>query len=748
MINHLPLNIFKGLPGIILVLVSSLCLLACSDSVVWNNPHPIEEEGGNILYSSFDQRPKHLDPARSYSSNEARFIDQIYDPPLQYHYLKRPYDLVPNTLVEMPTLVFLNADGVEVANGAKDIHYSEYTLTIKAGVRYQPHPAFARDDSGQAVYRFDSAAELDGRRYLSDFKQTSSRELLAADYQYQIKRLADPARLSPIRGLISEYIVGMKELSTEISAARDSLEPNQWLDLDQFDLPGVTVVDDYTYKIRLKGLYPQFKYWLAYHFFAPMPREVDRFYHQPGLAKYNLSLDWYPVGTGPYMMTKNDPNEAIILERNPNYRDDYYPQSTDLTAAELAQEDPKLLASAGQKIPFIDKAIYRLEKEAIPLWTKFLQGYYDRSGISSDSFDQAIKVGSEGIGLSDEMMAKGIKLDRVVVPGTYYLGFNMLDSVVGQQGSAEQQDKARKLRQAIAIAYDQAEMISIFYNGRGEVAMGPVPPGIFGYLPGQAGMNTYIFDWDDATQTVQRKPLAEAKRLLAEAGYPNGRHTLTGEPLILNLDTTGGASASQTWMIKQFDKLGIQLNIRSTDYNRFQEKMQTGNAQIFQWGWLADYPDAENFLFLLASANGQVANGGSGVNASNYKNEEYDRLFNQMKVMEDSPARLQVIRQMLAIIQRDTPWASSWHPMSYILNNAWVANSKPHGISKATLKYLKIDQQQRTELRRRENQTVLWPLVLVLGVILIFMLPGYLAYRRRQQGRIITALVVDRRESS
>lgn len=739
----LPFNKLNNTVGILFTLMVSLWLTSCSDSLVWNNPHPSEEEGGNNLYSSFDQRPKHLDPARSYSSNEARFIDQIYDPPLQYHYLKRPYELIPNTLIDMPKLRFLDGDGNEVADDSNSIEFSEYTLSLKSNIRYQPHPAFAVNSDGEPLYQISSIADLAGRRTLADFEFSGSRELYAKDYQYQIKRLADPDRLSPIKGLMSEYIVGMKELSAQISAARQELEPDQWLDLDQFDLPGVIVVDQYTYKIVLNGLYPQFRYWLAYHFFAPMPREVDRFYHQPGFAKQNLSLDWYPVGTGPFMMTKNDPNEAIILEKNPNYRDDYYPDINELTATEVAQENPRLLESSGQKIPFIDKAIYRLEKEAIPLWTKFLQGYYDRSGISSDSFDQAIKVGAEGIGLSDEMVAKGINLDRVVVPGTYYLGFNMLDSVVGQQGDQEQQDKARKLRQAIAIAYDQAEMISIFYNGRGEVAMGPVPPGIFGYLPGKAGINPYVFDWDEASQTTQRKPLSEAKRLLAEAGYPNGRNAINGEPLILNLDTTGGASANQTWMIKQFAKLGIQLNIRSTDYNRFQEKMQTGNAQIFQWGWLADYPDAENFLFLLASANGQVANGGSGVNATNYQNPEYDRLFNQMKVMEDSPERLQIIRQMLSIIQRDTPWASSWHPMSYILNNAWVENSKPHGISKATLKYLKIDQQERARLRQLENQTVLWPLLMVLVVLLLFMLPGYLAYRRRQQRRIITALVVD-----
>ena len=124
-----------------------------------------------------------------------------------------------------------------------------------------------------------------------------------------------------------------------------------------------------------------------------MPVEADRFYNMPGMSDRNLTLDWYPIGTGPYMMTENDPNKVIILERNPNYRDDFYPSE-----GESSDGDAGLLDDAGQKLPFIDKFVYRLEKESIPLWSKFLQGYYDRSGISSDSFDQAVKIGASGIG--------------------------------------------------------------------------------------------------------------------------------------------------------------------------------------------------------------------------------------------------------------------------------------------------------------------------------------------------------------
>jgi oligopeptide transport system substrate-binding protein len=271
----------------------------------------------------------------------------------------------------------------------------------------------------------------------------------------------------------------------------------------------VELVDRYTYRIRLHGLYPQFTYWLAMPFFAPIPVEADQFYSQPGMKEKNITLDWYPVGTGPYMLTINNPNRKMVMERNPNFHGERYP-------SEGEPEDRKngLLADAGKSLPFIDKVVFSLEKESIPAWNKFLQGYYDASGISSDSFDQAIQVSGQGeVALTDTMKEKGIRLVTGVAASTFYMGFNMRDPVVG--GYTE---TARKLRQAISIAVDYEEFIAIFANGRGIPAQGPLPPGIYGYEPGKTGMNPYVYDWQNGK--LKRKDITEAKRLLAEAGYP------------------------------------------------------------------------------------------------------------------------------------------------------------------------------------------------------------------------------------
>ena len=119
-----------------IALILLVFLAGCGE--VWNDPYPADERGKNILYSSFAERPKHLDPVQSYTEDEARFTQQVYEPPLQYHYLKRPYELAPLTAVEIPK--------PRPIEGGK---FTVYEIRIKPGIRYQPHPAFVADEPCQ-----------------------------------------------------------------------------------------------------------------------------------------------------------------------------------------------------------------------------------------------------------------------------------------------------------------------------------------------------------------------------------------------------------------------------------------------------------------------------------------------------------------------------------------------------------------------------------------------------------------------
>ncbi len=676
-----------------------MLLAACEGS---NNPYQNRESGLSVLYTAFTGRPKHLDPAQAYSENEYEFLAQIYAPPLQYHYLKRPYELIPLAASAMPTVTFFDRQdhALPAQVSAEKVAYSVYEIHLRDDLRYQPHPAF--------VAQTPDLREVHG---VEDFKKTGTRKVTAADYVYQIKRLANPQLHVPIAGVMSEYIAGFKEYAAALSKAAQA-HPDAYLDLNQYDLSGVQVVDEHTYRITIKGKYPQFAYWLAMPFFAPMPFEAERFYAQPGMRERNLSLDWWPVGSGPYYLSENNPNQRMVLMRNPNYAHETYPGE-----GEAGDAPAGLLADAGQTLPLIGRVVYTLEKETIPYWNKFLQGYYDASGISSDSFDQAVQVSVAGeTQVTDSMQAQGITLSTAVETSTMYTGFNWLDPVVG--GDSE---RSRKLRQAISIAVDFEEFVSIFANGRGIAAQSPIPPGIFGYRDGEAGINPVVYDW--VRGKPQRKSLAQAQQLLREAGYPDGVDAQTHQPLVINLDTTAtgvGDKSRLDWMRKQFEKIKVQLVVRSTDYNRFQDKIRKGDMQMFYYGWNADYPDPENFLFLLNGAQAKVGKGGE--NAANYSNPEYDRLFEQMKNMDNTPERQRIIDQMLVILHRDSPWLWGYHPKKYVLQHAWLHNVKPNVMANNKLKYWRVDDVLREQSRREWNYPVLWPLwlggLMLVGLIL------------------------------
>ena len=700
----------------------------CSDSG-WNNPYPRSDLARNILYSSFSERPKHLDPVRSYSANEYEFIAQIYEPLLQYHFLKRPYELVPLSAERVPVARFYDTKGNPLPEQADsgEIAISEYEISIKQGMLYQPHPALARDNSGNYRYHQLGQQQIDSSNTLADFPLTGTREVTAEDFIYQIKRLAFPKLSSPIAGIMADYIIGFKQFGEQLDALYERMQQqgtnNKYIDLRPYAIEGVQLLDRYRFRIRLKGKYPQFVYWLAMPFFAPMPWEAEAFYAQPGLEKRNISLNWYPLGSGPFMLEENNPNLRMVLSANPNFHGETYPAE-----GEPGDREQGLLEDAGKRLPLIERAFFSLETESIPYWSKFLQGYYDTSGIASDSFDQAVQFSAQGeLSLTDSMVEKGIRLNTAVTSSVFYLGFNMLDPVVG--GAAE---SARLLRLAISIAMDYEEYISIFNNGRGVAAQGPIPPGIFGSRSGVEGVNRYVYELQG--EKIQRKGIEQARELLKQAGYPEGRDLKTGKALILYYDTTSSGpdgKARLNWMRKQFAKLGIQLVIRASDYNRFQEKMRDGTGQIFMWGWNADYPDPENFLFLLYGPNGKVEHGGE--NAANYSNAEFDKLFVQMKNMDNSAQRQLIIDRMVEIVRREAPWAWGFFPQAFSLSHAWYGNVKPNLMANNTLKYKSLDAGLREQKRAQWNPPVVWPLLLLVAVLIVSAVPAVRLYRRRER---------------
>lgn len=726
-----------------------VCAVACSVGLlaacgVRNQPHPPAEVNGNVLFTSFQEQPKYLDPVSSYANNETPWTYQIFEPLLQYHYLKRPFQLEGRTVVEVPQPVYFDAAGRVLPDDAPaaQVARAVYTFRLKPGIRFQPHPAFARDAAGNYLYHDLPLEEIVRRNTPADFSlagaATDTRELTADDYVYQIRRLASPYVPTPSRifDLMSQHIVGLKELRTQLTAERNAQlagRPPQdthlpWRDLRPLPLAGARALDPHTLEITLRGKYPQIKYWLSMTFFAPVAWEADRFFAQRGMAERGMTMNSWPVGTGAYMLTEQGPTRYVML-RNPHYRGELYP-------AEADERDRAagLLRDAGQRMPFIDQVVSTLEKERSTRDTKFLQGYYDVPDIERNdqgtTLDREVK---DGTGRAQLVRERGIRIPVTIEANSWYMGFNMLDPVVGWGKTPEQTERQRKLRQAISIATDWEDYTSVFVDlyGDAEVAMSPVPPTLFGYREGEPGFNPVTHVWRDGR--AQRRPLDDARRLLAEAGYPDGRDARTGTPLVLYYDSNGVGPAYQSrldWQVKQARKLGIQMEIRAADYNRFQERMLKGAHQVFFWGWFADYPDPENFLFLLYGPQSRAKS--EGENDANYENPEYDRLFERMRDLPDGPERQAAIDAMVRRVQIDAPWMFGIFPAGTYLHHDWVGNFKPPGLIKNTIQYLRIDTARRAAAVEAWNQPRFWPLAPLALLLLVPLAAARRILRRRE----------------
>ena len=665
----------------VLAAVAALAGLACT-----NDPYPDTDADRKVLYLPFDEPPKTLDPQVAYSTIDHSVIGNVYDTLLEYHYLKRPLTLIPGLATGVPEPE--PREGGRVA----------YRFRLREGVRFHADPSFTESGDG-----------------------LGTRELRASDVAFSLARIADPAVNSPVLETLAK-IVGLREFGERLAKRREAEPAFASLRIDRQyaevgPIEGVRVLSPYELELVLAEPYPQILYWFAMPFTAPVPWEAVAAYDgeagRPSFAEH-------PVGTGPFVLARYDKRSRIVMERNPDWYGllhpewkapgAVYPSEGEPGDAEQGLLDPSVV---GRPLPMLERIEYRRDKEDIPAFSKFLQGYYDASGIIQESFDRVVQEGA----LSAEMTALGMRLSKTVTPAIYYLGFNMDDPVVGAPGG----DRARKLRQAMSLAIDAPEFTRLFMNGRGIPAQSPVPPGIFGYDPSY--VNPY-----------RRVDLARAADLLREAGYPDGVDPETGKPLHLSFDTPDAQTRSLLrfqFFVQSWKKLGLDVEIAATSYNQFQDKVRRGAFQLFFWGWVADYPDPENFLFLLWSQMGRTKNGGP--NTANYSSARYDALFERMKNLTNGEERTAIIREIRSLLEEDRVWIELFHPEDYALYQGWLRFVKPMGLSVPTAKYRDLDPQQRQEARTAWNRPVLWPVYALLGAGVVLLAPAVWTYRRERQ---------------
>ncbi len=477
------------------------------------------------------------------------------------------------------------------------------------------------------------------------FENGIGRELTAEDFIYSWKRLADPKNRATGYWVFEGKIAGLDEWGKAVAKGKaDYSTP----------IKGLQAKDSHTLVIKLNKPYFQLNYILAMSFTYPVPKEA--------VEKYGEEFLNHPVGTGPFKLQSWVRNSKITLVKNEKWAGENYP-----TEGEASDEANGFLADAGKPMPFVDKIVFSEIVEDNPRWLNFQRGKIDFLPIPKDNFSQAISNGT----ISEDMSKKGMKLIKQKRPDVGYIGFNMLDPVLG---------KNQKLRQAISIAFDSAKYIEKFLAGQGVIAHSPIPPDFEAY---DVNFKNPYSGYD----------LEEAKKLLAEAGYPEGKGL---KPLVFDSlsDTTARQSAEffQQLMLK----LNIKVEVRSNTWPQLQQRIKKREAQVWRIGWIGDYPDPQNFFQLFYSKNKPP-----GPNDTNFDNKEFDQLYEAAIKLPPGQNRTNLYNKMKVILKDQAPWVFLNHGILNLLHHGWLQNYKKHPMIYDTYKYLRVNSKTKSELKEK-----------------------------------------------
>ncbi|MCC7299598.1 MAG: hypothetical protein IT583_00780 [Verrucomicrobia bacterium] len=147
------------------------------------------------------------------------------------------------------------------------------------------------------------------------------------------------------------------------------------------------------------------------------------------------------------------------------------------------------------------------------------------------------------------------------------------------------------------------------------------------------------------------------------------------------------------------DKIGIVLKASYNNWPAFLDKLDRRQAKIFKLGWVADYPDSENFLQLFCGANVSP-----GPNHSNYVNPEFDKLYNQLRTMLPGPEKDSLCEQMVDLVIEDCPWVFLYQPMDFAVVHNWLKNYSLHDFPYTMTKYRRIDNAAADEWKAKQGR--------------------------------------------
>ena len=591
-----------------LLLASTLLSLACATA-------PAQTPQPKVLKYAFPVAETGFDPAQISDLYSRVIAAHIFEAPLTYDYLARPAQLVPQTAAALPEI---SAD------------FTTFTFRIRPGIHFDDHPAF----------------------------KGKKRELTAHDYVYSIKRHYDPRWKSPsVYVLENAKIVGMSELREQVT------KQNKPFPYDA-EVAGLRALDRYTFQIKLAEPSPRFHFVLADPgTMGAVAREV--------VEAHGDAIMEHPVGTGPFRLAQWRRSSQMVLERNPNYREEFY-------KAQPAPDDPVGQAIArrmqGKRLPQVDRVEVSIIEQSQPRWLAFLNGEIDITGVPLEFANLAVPNGE----LAPNLAKRNIRMDRSLGSDITLTYFQMEHPTVGGYTP----DKVA-LRRAISLAIDVEQEIRLARRNQAIPGQSTIPPMTFGYDP-------------DFRSEMSEFDRPKAKALLDMYGYvdKNGdgwRDMPDGSPLVLELATGSDSIArefSELWK-KNMDAINVRITFRVAKWPEQLKASRAGKLMMWGVGYSATAPDGDDFLSL-----GYGPNKGSG-NHARFDLPAFNKLYEQQQGMPDTPERLALMTQAKKMLIAYMPYKVHTHRIGTTLTHPWVVGYRSHPFSRDFWHYIDIDNTRR-----------------------------------------------------
>lgn len=389
----------------------------------------------------------------------------------------------------------------------------------------------------------------------------------------------------------------------------------------QFDIEGIKVLDKYTIQFMLEKKSSLFLYNLARPFTYIYPREA--------FEKYGLDMRVKPVGTGPFYLSSIDEDIVVILKKNLNYYG---------------------IDSLGNKLPFLDALEVRFMKDRKAELLEFKKGNLDM--IYRLPTDQIIEIVEDAMNKTKNGEYTKYIMQREPEMSAHYLMFNQQNTLF----------KDKNLRKAIAFAIDRTKILEYVLQGEG-------------FKPGINGITPPVFEGYDINKIRGYElNIDSAKYYLNKAGFPNGKD-FPKTTLYLNSDAERNVYVAQEVQKQLKDNLNIDIELQVVPFAQHLENAMNGKSNFFRIGWLADFPNPENFLYLFYGANvPKDKDKASFPNLSRYKNTAYDDYYQKAMAANSINETVENFLKAEQVLMNDAGVLVLWYDEGYRLLQPYVKN--------------------------------------------------------------------------